>query len=485
MTEASTGAGGRAPPLVVDLDLTLLRTDSLWEQFLALLFRRPWAAVLALGALGGGKARFKARLAKLVELEPETLPYRADLVAYLKAQKDDGRHLCLATAADLRVAAPVAKHLGLFDSIVASDGEENLKGPAKAARLAQLFPQGFTYAGDHAADLSVWSAAQAMVLAGAAPSVARRARALGKPVEAEFANPPRGFTVWRKALRLHQWAKNLLVFAPLLLAHLYREPRNDLLALAAFVAMGLVASATYLINDMADLAADRRHARKRNRPLASGALPIDQGAAAALALTLGGFGLAAAVSPALILGLAGYCALTLAYSFRLKRYALLDVVTLGLLYTLRIVIGAAVVGASLSVWLLTFSLFFFFSISLAKRYAEILAMASQHRSGAVVGRGYQTADGPTLLSLGVASSVASVLIVVLYLTEEAFPSGVYRHPDWLWLAPFVLMVWASRIWLLAGRGELDEDPVAFAIRDGFSWAAAAPLVVAFGLAVIR
>lgn len=291
--------------------------------------------------------------------------------------------------------------------------------------------------------------------------------------------------VWRRALRLHQWAKNVLVFVPLLLAHRYPDLSEDLLALTAFVAMGLVASATYLVNDLSDLASDRRHAKKRRRPLASGDLAIAEGVLAIGALLGAGFGLALATSSLLAAGLAAYVALTLLYTVRLKRVALLDVAALGLLYTLRIVIGAVVIHAPLSTWLATFSMFFFFSISLAKRYAEIFALPARSSPAPIAGRGYRADDGPAVLALGVASSTASVLIIVIYLTDEAFPSGVYHHPNWLWAAPFMLMLWVGRVWLLAGRGELNEDPVAFALRDGFSWGLAAPLLFAFARAVIR
>ena len=477
---------GEGPlPLVVDLDFTLLRTDSLWEQFLALLFGRPLAALAALTALPAGRARFKARIADLGAIDPAALPYRQDLVDYLEQQKRRGRDVHLATAADRRVAEAVAAHLGLFDSVEASDGTRNLKGKDKAERLAERFPEGFAYAGDHAADLKVWARSAAVVLAGVRPSLERRARALGKPIEAEFARKPAGLKVWRKAMRLHQWAKNVLVFVPLLLSHRYRDLYADRLALTAFLAMGLVASATYLINDLADLAADRRHAVKCKRPFAAGDLSIADGAAAIAVLLAAGFGLALATSPMLAAGLGVYAVLTLAYTFRLKRVALLDVATLGLLYTTRIVIGSLVIGAPLSVWLSTFSMFFFFSISLAKRYAEIFALSVRAPSGLIAGRGYRADDGPAVLALGVGAGTASVLIVVIYLTNEAFPSGVYHHPDWLWVAPFVLMLWVGRVWLLAGRGELDEDPVAFALSDRFSWALAAPLLLAFARAVIR
>ena len=471
-----------ASPLVVDLDHTLLHTDTLLEQFVGLFFRNPWAALLLLGSLLRGRAAFKARLSSVHPLDARALPYREALIAFLTEARDGGRSIHLVTAADRSVADAIAQHAGLFDTVEGSDGISNLKGGAKAAYLKSRFPDGFSYAGDSRADLKVWAEAESIVLAGVARDTAGKARRLGKPVEAEFHNPDLGFRVWRKALRLHQWAKNLLVFAPLFLAHKYTDPQALLLSLTAFVSLGLMASATYLINDLSDLPSDRLHRTKRFRPLARGDLSIETALVVVPALMLTSIGIALAVSPALLVGLLAYAAITLGYTFYCKRQALLDVVTLAVLYTLRIGIGTATIQVPYSVWLLTFSLFFFFSISLAKRYAEIHHLVARDAPKALAGRGYRTDDAGTVLALGVSSSVASVLIVVLYLMEEAFPSNVYASPHWLWVAPFVLTLWAARIWLIAGRGELDEDPVAFAIKDRVSWGLGGALAIAFILA---
>ena len=477
-------ASGAAAALVVDLDDTLVRTDTLAEQFVALVFRNPLAALLLLPLLLRGRAAFKARLAQLQPLDPAALPYHEALLDFLRREKARSRPIHLVTAAHQSVAEAVAAHCGLFDSAEGSDGERNLKGARKAERLVERFPEGFSYAGDSRADLKVWARAQGVVLAGAADHVARRARALGKPLEAEFEPVRPGWKTWRRALRLHQWTKNLLVFLPLALSQKFTDPAAVLLSLAAFVALGLTASATYLVNDLSDLASDRRHAAKRHRPLAAGLLRIKHVAVAVPLLLAAAAALALAASPVLLLGLAGYAVLTLTYTFHLKRRALLDVAALASLYAIRIAIGAAVIGTPQSPWLVTFSLFFFFSMSLAKRYAEIHNLRDGEASRALPGRGYRTDDGPAVLALGAASSVASVLIVVTYLMEEAFPSNLYAHPDWLWVAPFLLMIWVARLWLIAGRGELDEDPIAFAIRDRFSWGLMVPLAAGFVLATI-
>lgn len=474
------------PPgdLVVDLDHTLIATDSLLEQLLALAFRKPLAALALLVGLTAGRARFKAALAAAQPLDAGGLPFREEFLDFLRLQKRKGRRLHLVTAADQTTAEAVAAHCKLFDTCEGSDGRANLKAARKAARLVERFPEGFSYAGDSQADLRVWAHAESIVIVGGTSAVTRRARRLGKLVEGEF--PPTRVTagLWRRALRLHQWAKNLLVFVPLMLSQKYLDPQAVLLSTLAFVALSLVASATYLINDLSDLAADRRHSTKRLRPLAAGHMRIEHASVAALLLLILGGVLAAVTSPALLAGLAAYAVVTLTYTFLLKRQALLDVVTLAALYALRIMIGAATIGAPQSFWLLTFSLLFFFSISLAKRYAEISNQLAAGGPEVLKGRGYRTLDGPVVLALGVAASVASVLIVVLYLMEEAFPSNIYARPNWLWAAPFLLTIWVARLWLIAGRGELDEDPVAYAIKDRFSWLLAAPFAAAFVLATV-
>lgn len=471
-----------AMPLVVDLDETLVRTDTLFEQFIGLAFKKPFVALGLLPALFKGRAGFKASVARAHAVDPAWLPYDGPLIAYLEEQRAQGRSIHLVTASDHSVAEAVADHCGLFDSAEGSRGVENLKGARKAERLLERFPDGFAYAGDSNADLRIWSKARAIILAGAAGSATRRARKLGKPIEAEFSRPGAGPTAWVRALRLHQWTKNLLVFIPLLLSQQFADPQKVMLSVIAFISLGLTASATYLINDLADLEADRRHPTKRRRPLAAGDLKIAQALSAVLLLAGSAFVLSLIASIPLLIGLAAYAALTLTYTFRLKRRAILDVVALAALYALRITIGAAVISAAHSPWLLTFSLSFFFSMSLAKRYAEIANHGAPSERRLLPGRGYRTDDGPVVLALGASSSMASVLIVVVYLMEEAFPSNLYAHPDWLWAAPLILMIWVSRIWLIAGRGELDEDPIAFALHDRFSLALAVPLVLAFALA---
>ncbi len=289
---------------------------------------------------------------------------------------------------------------------------------------------------------------------------------------------------WLRALRAHQWAKNILVFAPLALSGMAGLRVDSILnVMCLFACLSALASGTYLINDLVDLKSDRKHRSKKNRPLASGAISARAGIVAAALLIAAGLVGAILISPRAAFGLIAYLALTLAYSVRFKRIPLLDVTVLGVLYSLRLLIGAAGAGTVASVWLLTFALFFFVSLSLAKRHSEIVA-AQEAGHKTLPGRGYLVDDGPVTLGLGISAAVASVLIVVLYLTDEAFPSGVYNSPSFLWAAPLLLHLWVSRIWLLAHRGQMDDDPVAFAVRDKTSLVVAGLMALALLAALV-
>lgn len=287
-------------------------------------------------------------------------------------------------------------------------------------------------------------------------------------------------SAWIKALRLHQWAKNVLVFVPLLLSAQFRDPAIILETLLGFVILGMTASGTYIINDIVDVRADRLHRTKKDRPFASGELGVRQGAVVGLLLIVSGLAAAYALSPGFAQVLVVYLAATLAYSLRLKTVAFLDVVLLAWLYTLRLLMGVSLAESTYSPWLLTFSMMFFFSMSLAKRHVEVTADAQE---GEIAGRGYRKSDGPLTLAFGVSSTVASLLIMTLYLMEEAFPSNIYGQPEALWLVVPLIGLWTMRIWLLAHRGELHDDPVAFALTDRVSLAMGALLAATFALAV--
>lgn len=465
-------------PLVLDLDRTLLATDLLHETLATALRRNPLTAIQAVGWLAHGRANLKQRLAAAADLDLENLPINEPLAAWAAEEKArTGRLVLIATAADRDLARRIAARFGFVDGVVGSDGRVNLKGAVKAQALADLFPDGFDYAGDSAADLAVWRVASGAILVGAGRKVEAAARAIREPV-AVFPGPSFGLKDLLKAVRLHQWAKNALVFVPLILGGQSANPAAWAAAMLGFLALGLVASATYLLNDLWDLSDDRRHWTKRNRPLASGRMPIP------FALALMPLGLLFGLSLAVFAGwpaaavTAGYLALTLAYSFRLKREPIVDAVTLGGLFTLRLGLGVALAGVKLSPWLLVFAMFLFTSLALAKRHVELGRLARHGRSHAA-GRGYRQDDGPVVLGMGLASGFVAVAVMVLYLIHEAFGQGFYAAPGWLWAFPLMLTLWIGRVWLLTGRGELDDDPVIFALRDRTSLAYGGVMITAF------
>lgn len=481
MTTATIAKTESRTPLVVDMDGCLLRTDVLFEAIASGLARRPLETLMAFRFLLQGRARFKRAIAEINEVDVESLPLREDFVAHLAQERADGRELHLVTAAHHEIAEEVAERVGLFHSVQGSTDGRNLKGSKKLAAIQERFPDGFAYAGDSAADLKVWKEADAIVLAGASPAVAAQARKLQKPVEGAFENAPATLRVWMKALRVHQWSKNALVFVAIMLSHLYLDVDAWIASIIAWSAMCLTASGTYLINDLSDLAADRRHRTKRNRPLAAGLVDIQTALVLAPVLILAGVAIGFAGSIALGLLVCLYLALTLSYSMWLKRVPMLDVTILGGLYTVRVILGAVAIGSALSPWLLTFSFFFFFAMSLAKRHVELIRAASE---GKIDGRGYRQADAPVTIAFGVSATVASILIMMLYMVNEAFPSGGYRAPEFLWGAPVLVAVWTMRIWLLAQRGELNDDPVAFAVKDKVSWLLGALVGVSFVIATL-
>lgn len=472
-----------ASPLVVDMDRTLLRGDTLFETIVAHAFARPAPLLVAFLGVLKGRAELKRRLADVGLPDVETLPLNDQFFEYLKGEKARGRALHLATAADRRVAEAVAARVALFDSVEATERGRNLKGAEKAAALKKRFPQGFAYAGDSSADLAVWRVSERAVPVGVSKSVAGDLKDGRVEIEAEFPSKAKAtLKEWRCALRIHQWAKNLLIFAPLFLGHIFDDITAVARVILGFFIMGVVASGTYLVNDLADLSADRRHTTKRNRPFASGDIPVEAGLAAAPAMIAAGLAAAFALAPAFGFSLVAYLMLTLAYSFGVKRAAMLDVLVLGALYALRLLMGVAILGTYLSPWLIAFSFFFFYSMSLAKRHVELINAKDAAPSEKLPGRGYRPADWPLTLAMGAASTMASIIVVVLYLTNEAFPSGLYTSPAWLWTAPILLSLWTQRIWLLAQRGELDDDPVAFALGDRVSLFLGVLLILFFAAA---
>ncbi len=455
-----------AVPLCVDLDGTLVRTDVLIESIFALLKRNILFLFLLPVWVLRGKARFKHEIADRVDMDVSLLPYCSSLLTYLRELKSAGRPIVLATASNQKFANQIAQHLGLFDVVLASDAELNLSGNRKRERLIEVFGEhGFDYAGNAGIDLRIWSHSRKGILVNTSSSLKRQARQVCE-VERVFDDRDNGIRPYIKAIRLHQWLKNLLVFVPLMVAHQIQEVDLLLQASLAFLAFGLCASSVYLLNDLLDLPEDRRHPTKRARPLATGQVPIQ----AAMLLIPGLLILAFAVALLLpiefvaVLGL--YYIATLAYSLGLKRVAIVDVLLLAGLYTIRI-IGGSMVSIVPSFWLLAFSIFIFLSLALVKRYSELLVLRKVNEEVAR-GRGYMMVDLEGLAQFGTASGYMSVLVLALYINSDQV-GKLYTHPELIWLLCPLFLYWISRIWLLARRDLMHEDPVVFAIQDRASY----------------
>lgn len=453
-------------PLCVDLDGTLLRSDLLVESALGLIKRNPLFLLVFPGWLLRGKAVLKREIAARSPIDFATLPWDSRVVEHLRNEQGR-RQLVLCTASDQCLADGVAAELGLFDTVVGSDGARNLAGRNKAEWLvAKYGERGFDYMGNSGSDIAVWARSRRAHVVNGGPALASAA---GRVTELAGTIPPEsgGLGRWLRALRLHQWLKNLLVILPLLTAHRLFEPVAVTQAVLAFLAFGLCASGVYVLNDLLDLAADRRHPRKRKRPFAAGDLPVLHGMLVVPLLTIAAFAIALAWLPTgFTLTLLVYAITTLVYSFGLKRVVMLDTVVLATLYTLRIIAGTLAIGSAISFWLLSFSMFVFLSLAMLKRHTE-LKMVADSGGGGAGGRGYRVDDLPIVQSLGTASGYISVLVLALYINSKA-SEELYRHADWLWLLCPPFLYWISRIWLIAHRGQMHDDPVVFAVRDKVS-----------------
>lgn len=449
-------------PLVVDLDGTLTPTDTLVESLIKLIKQSPLNLLRLPIWLLKGRAEFKAAIAERVTIDAAHLPYRESFLDYLRQQKSNGRQIWLATAAHRSIADGVAAHLKLFDRVLATENDRNLKGRAKLEAIQQSAGGEFVYAGDSRADLPIWHAARAAILVGVSPRIANQIR-LSVPVEHEIQDKRAGLATLLKALRVHQWLKNLLLFVPLLTAFSFMEIGKLATMVLAFLSFSLAASATYVVNDLWDLDNDRAHPRKRHRTFASARLPILHGLAIAGVILIFAFALAFAVSQAFILLLLTYLVLTSSYSWVLKEYVLIDVLMLSLLYTLRILAGSVAIGIATSSWLLAFSVFIFLSLALVKRCAELVSL-EQYGTKSTRGRDYRVSDLVVLWPLGVGAALSAIVVFGLFISDPETKVR-YATPHLLWLVAVGLIYWLARLWIKTSRGEMHDDPVIYAIKD--------------------
>ncbi len=476
----SSPAPARGEVLAVDLDGTLIRTDMLLESFWAA-FSTDWKTpIVALAGLSGGRAGLKRSLAGRSSIDAQSLPYNREVLDYVARWRENGGRTALVTASDIAIAEPIARYVGLFDEVHGSDGATNLKGANKAAFLRERYGN-YAYIGDAQADLPVWKDAARAITFTRSQSLRAAAQQLGPPVEhldagAASAKP------YLKAIRPHQWLKNLLVFVPMMTAQIFNMPAL-LAALLAFIAFSLVASSIYVINDLLDLSADRAHPRKRSRPFASGAVPLQHGLWLFVLLLASGLAAAVAVGRIeFLLMLLAYIALTFAYSITLKRRLIVDILTLAMLYTLRIAAGAAAIGTIPSVWLMAFSIFLFLSLAAVKRQAELVDSMRIGKERAS-GRAYLVTDLPLVSMIGISAGYVSVLVLALYL-ESPLVRKLYSAPQLLWPVLLVMLYWVSRMVMIAHRGRMHDDPIVFAFRDKVSRGCGVILIVSIWLASV-
>lgn len=467
-------------PICVDCDGTLLNTDLLHEALFRLMRQAFFSIFLIPIWIVKGKANLKMQVASRVSIDAKLLPYNNALLNYLEIEKKKGHELVLATASPLKFAEAIKVHTGIFTSVVATEDNINMSGLNKAIRLVDLFGEkGFIYAGNDSNDFDVWRHASGAVVVNAPKSYIPRVNSLC-PVIKYLPAKPIEIVEYFKELRVHQWLKNILIFLPILAAHKVNEIELLNNAILAFFAYCFCASSVYILNDLLDLPSDRSHPRKKNRPFALGSIPISHGVIIIPVLLILAIIASVKVSEVFLIVIAGYYLTTMIYSLSLKNKVVVDVITLSILYTFRIIAGAAATSITPSFWLLAFSMFLFFSLAMVKRYSELLIILSQKKVSAS-GRGYRVNDLPLLMSLGGSSGFLSVLVMALYI-NSLDNRGLYLYPIALWAILPILLYWISRVWLKAHRGEMHDDPLVFAIKDKISICVAGIMGIAIAIA---
>ncbi|OOZ39392.1 4-hydroxybenzoate polyprenyltransferase [Solemya pervernicosa gill symbiont] len=451
-----------SPPLVVDLDGTLTPTDTLLESILLQIKASPFTLFLFPFWLLLGRAHFKRKIANNITLPAELLPYNQELLNYLKQQKRIGRKLILATAAHESIASKVSAHLKIFDQVLSTNLNVNLKGKNKLSAIRNAVGNDFSYAGDSPADLPIWESAKTAIFVNL-KNKHKDQLSESVIIEREFHIPGPTLVAWIKAIRLHQWTKNILLFIPLLTSFSFIDAEKSASAIIGFLAFSLLASGTYIFNDLWDISSDRQHPTKNNRPFASAQLSIISGIILAATLVTAGIVTGSYLSSDFTLVLILYLALTSLYSFFIKESFLFDAFTLSILYTMRIIAGAVAIGVDTSPWLLTFSLFIFFSLALVKRCSELKSIQDTDREQ-IIGRSYCTKDLGAIFTLGVGTAISSVIIFGLFILSDNTQER-YQSPHLLWLAVLGLCYWLSLIWIKTAHGEMNDDPLIFVFSN--------------------
>ncbi len=466
MTGPASSTSNLEIPLCVDLDGTVLRGDLLWDGLLRFIRNHPLSLWRLPLWLASGRPALKTAMARHAPPPALVPPANREVVEYLQTQASLGRRLFLVTASHREAIGPI-KDLLPFEEILATDSDTNLKGRNKAEALVSRFGEkGFDYAGNSKADEPVWERARRAIVVHRSE---KQIRVWSGRFEVEKAFVPEHATGWRdwvKALRIHQWSKNLLITVPFLAGHHFDTWWQLAGILTAFLAMSLCASATYLWNDLLDTDFDRAHRTKSKRLVASGRTSVPRVLAASGSMMVAGLAGAFLLKPAFALVLVGYVIVTLSYSLHFKRVPLADIFLLAFLYLSRVIAGLVVSEAKMSFWLFSFTFLLFLSLAAVKRFVEV---ARTDDDGVVVpGRGYFSGDLQLLSELGTGSGIASVVVLGLYSNSEQVVA-LYRNPEWFWGVCLVAFYWICRTWMLTRRGEMHDDPVVFALKDRTTW----------------
>lgn len=455
------------PVVICDLDDTLVRTDLLFESVLKLIRTKPWLLAKLPGWLLHGKAYTKTAIAQQINLDPALLPYREDVLRLVKARRQAGSKTILLSASNQNLVTSISDHCQCFDEAKGSSDTVNMKGKNKLTWIESERLGEFEYIGDSSADLPIWQRSAQAVLVNPTRSIKDKVRSFGKPTEI-ISDQPNTIQLILKQLRTHQWIKNILITVPLVSAHKITELDVLLRTVIGMISFSLIASMVYVLNDMLDVENDRRHPTKKERPFASGRLPIKTGFFLAPVLGVCSFAVASYLGAAFSSVIALYFLTNILYSIRLKEEIMLDVVTLASFYTMRLMAGSAATDIAISQWLLSFSTFFFLGLAMVKRYTELLRIVGKNQK-ALHGRGYMGEDRMPVLMMGISCSMISILILALFFASPDV-QVLYNNPGRLWMTAPILLFWTGRIWLLTHRGQVDDDPVVFAVKDRVSLA---------------
>lgn len=461
-----------AIPIYVDLDGTLSLTDTLLESIMKIIKLYPLLIFKIPLWIFKGKAYFKFKISELSIPDSTSLPYNQTVLDFIKNQHKLGRPIVLATGANYAIANSIADSLKLFSSVIASDSHNNLTGKRKLDAIIKSAPnQKFDYIGDSFEDLPIFSKANIAYLVSSNPRLKRALKNHSNIVYISKQSSHPLIVTILKAIRIHQWSKNLLIFLPIILSHRLTSPSLVINSMIAFFIFCLAASTIYIFNDLIDLESDRNHIKKKHRPFASGELSIKTGWILMAIFFTASLSLAFFFSTPLYIGVVFiYILFTITYSLLLKNIVIVDVICLAGLYCLRIFAGSTATGIAISEWLFAFSLFIFLNLALLKRYSE-LRLVQYQNSGVNQARGYWLEDLELLRSFGPVSGYISVLVFALYINSPDVLL-LYNKPHLLWLIGPILLYWITRAWFLAHRGRIDDDPVSFAIRDSRSYLAA-------------